>query len=307
MMDNHKFVNSDKQKTSPNKSPLRGGRSTPREIPTHWGSWKGQIIEAIVKNGLLDWNELQRVTGLDNRDLNTALSELYNLRQIRKIARGKYRLCPELLQEYSEFLARQKPPEKDDKTTMDEQPRKTTVDTGSETVNWIKEWKQLRKLDFSLDSKHFFLDDMDLDDLSKQLIRRASKEALVVNPFIESCSLSKTLEEASKHGAKVTVITRPPREDDQREQEKREYHSKLEQEEINLVYNRETHAKLIVVDNEAAIVSSMNFYSGSSGGKTWEAGLVSIDENVVKSVVNAIHKLQTSSERSHKPVTYRRY
>jgi phosphatidylserine/phosphatidylglycerophosphate/cardiolipin synthase-like enzyme len=89
--------------------------------------------------------------------------------------------------------------------------------------------------------------------------------------------------------------------------EKEEYHQKLKQEGINLVYNKETHAKPIVVDNEAAIVSSMNFYSGSSGGKTWEAGLVSIEENVVKSVANAIHKLQTSSERSHKPVTYRRY
>lgn len=255
----------------------------------------------------MNWIELQQATALDNEALNMALSELYNLGQIKKTAQGKYRVCTVLFQEYSEFLTRQKPPEKPDKKAVDEQPRKIAADKRSETVDWINEWKKLRKLDFSLDSKHFFLDDMDLDDLSKQLIRRASKEVLIVNPFIESCSLSKTLEEASKHGAKVTVITRPPREDDQREQEKEEYHSKLKQEGINLVYNKETHAKLIVVDNEAAIVSSMNFYSGSSGGKTWEAGLVSIEETVVKSVANAIHKLQKSSERNRKPVTFHRY
>jgi DNA-binding HxlR family transcriptional regulator len=287
------------------QQPLRGGRSTYSETPTHWGSWKGQIIEAIVNNGSLNWSELQQATGLDNEALNTALSELYNLGQIKKTAQGKYRVHTELFQEYSEFLTRQKALERPHENAVDEQPRKMAADKRSETVDWIKEWKTLRKLDFSLDSKHFFLDDMDLDDLSKQLIRRANKEVLVVNPFIESCSLSKTLEQAGKHGAEVTVVTRPPREDDQREHEKEEYHTKLRQEGINLVYNKETHAKLIVVDNEAAIVSSMNFYSGSSGGKTWEAGLVSIEENVVKSVVNAIHKLLKSSERSHK--SFRRY
>jgi phosphatidylserine/phosphatidylglycerophosphate/cardiolipin synthase-like enzyme len=260
-----------------------------------------------VKKGSLNWNELQQATGLDNEALNMALSELYDLGQITKTTKGKYRVRTDLFQEYSEFLNWLKPADKPEVKEVDEPASTMIADKGSETIEWIRGWKTLRKIDFSLDSKHFFLDDMDLDDLSKQLIRRANKEVLIVNPFIESCSLSKTLEQASKHGATVTVITRPPREDDPREQEKEEYHSKLKQEGINLVYNKETHAKLIVVDNEAAIVSSMNFYSGSSGGKTWEAGLVSIEENVVKSVANAIHKLQKSSERSHKPVTFHRY
>ncbi len=275
---------------------MKGGRSTSREAPTHWGSWKGQIIEAIVNNGSLNWTELQQATRLDDEALNMALSELYDLGQITKTTKGKYRVSPDLFQEYTEFLNWLKPVARPDSKGVNEQQSTIVADKSSETIEWIKGWQTLRKLDFSLDSKHFFLDDMDLDDLSKQLIRRANKEVLIVNPFIES-----------KHGATVTVITRPPREDDQREQEKEEYHSKLKQEGINLVYNKETHAKLIVVDNEVAIVSSMNFYSGSSGGKTWEAGLVSMDENVVKSVANAIHKLQKSSERSRKPVTFHRY
>jgi hypothetical protein len=32
----------------------------------------------------------------------------------------------------------------------------------------------------------------------------------------------------------------------------------------------------------------MNFYAASSGGKSWEAGLVTIEETVVESIINAI-------------------
>ena len=265
---------------------------TPSETPTHWDSWKGQVIEAIVKNGALTWKDLQNATGLGKDALNTALSEMYELKQIEKTSEGKYRVCRELYEEYTEFLNRPRMPEKSTKGA-DRYPS-TSSKSRSEIADWINEWKKLRKLDFSLEPKHFFLDDMDLDDLSKQLIRRASKEVLVVNPFIESCSLSKTLEGASKRRVKVTAITRPPREEDQRRKEKEEYHSKLRKEGINLVYNKDAHAKLIVVDDEVAVVSSMNFYSGSSGGRTWEAGLVSIEGDVVKSVVNSIRKLQNS-------------
>jgi hypothetical protein len=32
----------------------------------------------------------------------------------------------------------------------------------------------------------------------------------------------------------------------------------------------------------------MNFYSGSSGGASWEAGLVSMEKTVVESIVDSI-------------------
>ena len=51
------------------------------------------------------------------------------------------------------------------------------------------------------------------------------------------------------------------------------------------------HSKIITVDNKVAIASSMNFYSGSSGGASKEAGIVSIDEKVVESATNYIRKL----------------
>ena len=47
----------------------------------------------------------------------------------------------------------------------------------------------------------------------------------------------------------------------------------------------------MVVDNKIAVVSSMNFYSGSSGGALKEAGIVSMDEKVIESTADYIRKL----------------
>jgi hypothetical protein len=44
--------------------------------------------------------------------------------------------------------------------------------------------------------------------------------------------------------------------------------------------------------HEVAIISSMNFMASSSGGSTWEAGVVSLEVTVIKSVVDSIMKLR---------------
>ena len=48
------------------------------------------------------------------------------------------------------------------------------------------------------------------------------------------------------------------------------------------------HAKLIVIDRAVAIVSSMNFNASSSGGAAIEAGIVTVEPNIVKSVAQSI-------------------
>ncbi len=50
-----------------------------------------------------------------------------------------------------------------------------------------------------------------------------------------------------------------------------------------------------------AIISSMNFYSGSSGGASWEAGLISVEETVVESIVNSILELLEKPESKEMP------
>jgi len=59
---------------------------------------------------------------------------------------------------------------------------------------------------------------------------------------------------------------------------------------VVLNYDPDVHAKLVIVDDEVAIVSSMNFNQSSSAGKTWEAGLVTIDGRVINSIRKAVMK-----------------
>ena len=117
----------------------------------------------------------------------------------------------------------------------------------------------------------------------------------MVNPFVEQCHISNTLAEAVANEAKVIVITRNP--SDSRHdyleaiKEKQDYHELLKKEGVTINYDRRIHAKLLVVDEQIAVISSMNFYSYSSGGSSWEAGMISIDNSIVTSVHKTIHRL----------------
>lgn len=230
------------------------------------GTWKGEVIKAIMMHGRpLKWRELQNATGLEEKSLNRALYELINSEQIRKVGK-KYELSDKLYADYNKFFNLRK----------------------TELTSWISQWKKVRKLDFSLEHEHFFLEGRHLDDFSKELISHAKSEVLVVNPFIQDCDLSNTLRDVKKKGIEVQIITRPPYDKyPEYLKRKQEYHAKLKQDGITLIYKKKVHAKLLVVDRAVTIASSMNFYPDSSAGVSWEAGLISTDPKVVESVVQS--------------------
>jgi hypothetical protein len=229
--------------------------------------------------------------------LNRALFEMYDVGILEK-SKGVYRVSPEIHKEYEEFSGRQGISEESDIRAVDQKvPVKFSKEKQKDLVRWIDQRREVKGLDFSLEHKHFFLEGMHLDDISKELIRKAKSEVLVVNPYVNVCDLSNTLRGASKRGISVMLITRRP--DGKKysyRKEKQEYHTTLKKEGVILTYNKMAHAKLIVVDRAVAIVSSMNFYSGSSGGASWEAGFVSIEETVVESVVSSILRLLEKPE-----------
>ena len=238
--------------------------------------------------------EILTETGLDEKAVDTALHELRKTGEIKE-KDGGYWICrDELYEDYAVFFRNQQSSQELAKPTG----RLEVPDRKSELVNWIDRWKAVKKLDFSLEHEHFFLVGRHLNDLSGQLISDAKNEVLIVNPFIQDCDLSKTLEDAHNNGAKVTVVTQPP--DGPYLKERQEYHQRLKEEGINLIYNKQVHAKLIVVDNSIAIVSSMNFYVGSTGGRTWEAGLITTENKTVKSIADSINKLQEKLRRKNK-------
>lgn len=262
--------------------------------PPYYGSWKGRVLEAIAVENIRDWNGILDYTQLTPENLNTALSELYELKTITRKDDGLYWIDDTNIyhqyRAYFENLQVEKAPliqHKDqDKALQEALPKDENI------AKWVVKWRAFKNLSFSLDARHFFLEGTYLDDLSKDLIRLAKKEVLLVNPFIEQCHLSNTLIDAVTNKAKVIVITRPI-DDDRPElrEEKIAYHEYLMKEGIKINYDRRIHAKLLVVDQQIAVISSMNFYSSSTGGSSWEAGMISIDDSIVTSVHKTIHQL----------------
>jgi hypothetical protein len=243
--------------------------------PKYWDTLEGEIIKTIVSAGCrLTSHEIRQQTGSDEESVDKALRTLRNAKAISELTyngEAHYRVEYKLFKAYRDYL-----------------PIEASSRGRKELEEWITNWRDLRKLDFSLDSGHFFLEGRHLDDFSKELISRAKSSVMVVNPFIQDCDLSNTLRDAKKRGVNVRIMTREPQDKHPEYlQKKQEYFSMLKNEGITLVLNNKIHAKLIEVDNIVAIVSSMNFYPESSAGVSWEAGLISIEPKTVNTIIKS--------------------
>jgi len=268
---------------------INGGGHVSKE-PIYWGSWKGRVIKAIAIDGARTWPEVRGLTGLSEKSLNRVLSELYDVHAIYQNPKGTYWVDKDLYSEYADFF--KGAPEPKAKATP-----KFVEKNQEELTRYIDKWKDLKKLSFDLGNKHFFMAARYLDELSKDLITEAKTEVLVVNPYVEMCALSETMREVSKKGVSVTLLTRPPESDSEQYREsKKEYHSNLRQDGVIVVYNKAVHAKMTLIDRAVAIVSSMNFNPRSSGGASWEAGLVTIDKRVVDEVLDAVFEVLDKPE-----------
>ena len=263
-----------------------GVTGTTTEKPRHWGSWKGRVIKAIVIDDAQTWDEIRDFTGLSSDSLNVALSELYEMKILKRGRDGTYRVKKAIYDEYWGYIAEPR------HQLVQESHVKFSEKKQKGLIRWIDMWREVKNLGFSVKHKHFFLVGRHLDDLSKELISHAESEVLAVNPYVDKCDLANTLRGASKRGVDVVLITRPPEiEKGTSRYDRQEYHKFMKEEGIGITYNKWVHAKLIVVDRAVAAVSSMNLYSGSSGGASWEAGLISVEETVVESVANSILRL----------------
>ena len=83
----------------------------------------------------------------------------------------------------------------------------------------------------------------------------------------------------SEKGVQVKMLTR----DIESQQFKRELSKG-----VMISYDESVHAKLIIVDKRVGIVSSMNFYAGSTAGQSWEAGIVTTNKAAVISIANSV-------------------
>jgi len=162
-------------------------------------------------------------------------------------------------------------------------------------IQWLIQWAAARPINLALESKHFFLEGMRLEEFARDAIGKAKDEILVTNPYVDSCFLSTALYEARDRRVNVKIVTRRPKKDKE-DMSKLECQAYLRKKGITVHYINTIHSKIIVIDRKIALISSMNLYSASAGGGSLEAGIVSFDDKVVDSAAKYTVDLLEKSE-----------
>jgi hypothetical protein len=174
--------------------------------------------------------------------------------------------------------------------------KESTDDAKDSLIQWLIQWVAARPINQPLVSKHFFIEGMRLEELARDAIAKAQDEILVTTPYLDNCFLVSALQEARNRRANVKIITRRPNSKDDKEYSKLECQGFLRKNGVSIHYDNTIHAKVLVIDHKIAVVSSMNIYSGSTGGGSLEAGIVTFEEKVVEPVAKYVASLLEKPE-----------
>lgn len=173
-------------------------------------------------------------------------------------------------------------------------------------IQWLTHWASDKPISLSVESKQFFLAGMELEELARDVIGKAQDEILVTSPYVDSCHLATALQRAVGRRVKVKVVARRPT-TAKMDALKAECQANLRKEGVVIHYINQIHSKIIIVDRKLTIISSMNLYSGSTGGATFEAGIVSFDKKVVDSATKYISELLEKPESTDTTATGSNY
>jgi hypothetical protein len=192
---------------------------------------------------------------------------------------------------------------KEPETQVQKAPTPEKVDDA--LIQGLIQWASTKPINLAIESKQFFLEGLRLEELTRDLIEKAKDEILVTSPYVDSCHPITLLTEAKDRRVNVRIVTTRPTKD-KNDVKKVECHALLRKKGVNIHYINTIHAKIIIVDHKVAIVSSMNLYSGSTGGGLLEAGIVSFESKVVESASKYITDLLAKTE-SPDITTYSKY
>ena len=175
--------------------------------------------------------------------------------------------------------------------------QKVPIKNDALLIQWLTQWVADKPINLSKESKQFFVSGMELEELARDAIGKAQDEILVTSPYVDSCHLATALQRAVERRVKVKVVARRPT-SAKIDALKAECQANLRKEGVVMHYINQIHSKIIIIDKQIAIISSMNLYSGSTGGATFEAGIVSFDKTVVDSSAKYIAELLEKPESS---------
>lgn len=261
----------------------------PKDIK-HLFTEKGEVLKAIVNWGAKTFQEIESIFNqaviYQWTDLHILLGELIQEGDVYLSNSGEYSVRPELELDYQYFEEHMdewlEPPEKWEYPDNYEEPEPKYPDIISSTKLWLK----LEKPEISLRKDHFFLEGHYLDSFTKFIITKAFNKIIVVNPFIDHSMPIQLLIKARRDGRTVVLITRSST-----KSHIKKLHASLEKAGISLLYDKNLHAKILLVDDLLAVVSSMNFIHNATAGITWEAGIVTVNKEIVDSIYSSIADL----------------
>jgi hypothetical protein len=225
-----------------------------------WSTFRGRIVRAITLEDAYTKDAIMKVTNLEEEQFDRAIEGLIKDKLVTEnednenfwVTKDLYAKC----KSYFENLQ-------------------------SELATWVVEWMESERIKWkwATETDHFYLAGKALTEFSEWIIEQARQEILIANPFVKRCHVSNALKSQGEKGVTVKLLTRGIG----TKQFERELTKGV------LTFNDESiHAKLMVVDRRVGIVSSMNFYAGSSAGECWEAGIVSLNLKVVREIARSI-------------------
>ena len=262
-------------------------------VPKHWNTVKGEILNLMASMSFdsYSWGDIQQVdlSGLTQMLPLPEAEIVVNLRELVRdgdviYENDWYQIHPELMKEYYDYIE-----------------YLMTIDYGDERLDelhvfpidswnislWTDAWLRIHSPDISLENAHFYLEGYLLDAYVKYLITKAEKTIIVVIPFLDMITPTKLLIEATRKNRIVVLVTRPPD-----KSSTRNFLNELSKAGITILYHKNLHAKLLLCDDEIAVVSSMNLLVGVTAGFSWEAGIITLDQKIVGMIKDSITNLK---------------
>jgi len=264
------------------------------KIPQYWDTVKGEILNLMASHTWesFSWGDIQpidiigltQMLPLSEAEIVVNLRELVRDGDVIREDEKWYYIRTELMKEYFEYIEYLMATEIEDVEFDDIQV--PPIESWNISL-WTRGWLKIHKLDITLEKAHFYLEGYLLDAYVKFLITKANETIIVVNPFLDMITPTKLLIEATRKNKRVVLVTRPPN-----KTSTRNYHKELSDSGVTVLYYKNLHAKILLFDDEIAIVSSMNLLVGATAGFSWEAGIITLDKKTVDMVKDSITNLK---------------
>lgn len=272
--------------------------------PRYWGTFKGNIIEAIAIEWCFSFQEVRDATNIDTQRLYDLIGELMR-EDLIYVYDDQYRVSKELYYEYWDYAVHFTDlPQRIHEEEMEIMGLSAVEQTQPKMITWINTWVELQNnydVDITVNKDHFYLDGSLLPAFIHDLVRRARSSITYVSPWIEEIGVTKNLMTASSHGKRVLIVTREPEWSSRSDWGQRQAaiyekcHSNLTKHDAVIFYRNEIHGKVLLVDDLVAVISSFNLLKNPASGLSWEAGIVTYEPDVINSIKESISRLITDT------------